>query len=68
MAKQWQWERIDGEFHGTGCTLASAIAGYLACGETMERAIAKGQELTQMSLAKAFSISDGQKIPGRHLC
>lgn len=67
-SKQWQWERIDGEFHGTGCTLASAIAGYLACGETMERAIAKGQELTQMSLAKAFSISDGQKIPGRHLC
>lgn len=67
-SKQWRWTRIEGEFHGTGCTLASAIAGYLALGNSMETALSKGQELTQASLAKAFSISNGQKIPGRHVC
>lgn len=66
--KEWKWTRIAGEFHGTGCTLASAIAGYLASGKSMEHAIEKGQKLTQMALAKAFSITDGQKIPGRHIC
>lgn len=67
-SKEWKWARIAGEFHGTGCTLASAIAGYLACGISMEAALEKGQELTQTSLAKAFFIADGQKIPGRHVC
>lgn len=66
--KEWTWKRIAGEFHGTGCTLASAIAGYLACGMPIEIALEKGQELTQTSLAKAFSIAEGQKIPGRHIC
>lgn len=66
--KEWTWKRIAGEFHGTGCTLASAIAGYLAKGMSMEDALEKGQELTQNSLARAFSITDGQKIPGRHIC
>lgn len=66
--KKWKWTRIDGEFHGTGCTLASAIAGYLACGMSMEAALEKGQELTQTALEKAFSVADGQKIPGRHIC
>lgn len=67
-SKEWKWTRIGGEFHGTGCTLASAIAGYLACGMSMETALEKGQELTQTALAKAFSVADGQKIPGRHIC
>lgn len=67
-SKEWKWTRIGGEFHGTGCTLASAIAGYLACGMSMEVALEKGQELTQTALAKAFSVADGQKIPGRHIC
>ena len=66
-SKQWKWTRIEGEFHGTGCTLASAIAGYLAQGMSMETAVEKGQELTQAALEKAFSIADGQKIPGRHI-
>lgn len=66
--KEWKWTRIKGEFHGTGCTLASAIAGYLALGMSMEKALEKGQQLTQATLANAFSIADGQKIPGRHIC
>lgn len=63
--KQWKWPRLDGEFHGTGCTLASAVAACLAQGLAMEEAILKGQEWCQRTLANAFSVADGQKIPGR---
>lgn len=63
--KQWQWSRLDGEFHGTGCTLASAIAGYLAQGRSMEDAILHGQIWCQQALANAFSVAKGQRIPGR---
>lgn len=67
-SRNWRWTRMEGEFHGTGCTLASAITGFLATGNSMEDALTKGQELTQEALTKAFSIADGQKIPGRHIC
>lgn len=63
--KQWRWPRLEGEFHGTGCTLASAIAGYLAQGSSMEEAIVHGQIWCQQALANAFSIAKGQRIPGR---
>ncbi len=64
--KQWQWHRLPGEFHGTGCTLASAIAGYLAQGLPKEDALEKAQQWCQHVLENAFSIADGQQIPGRH--
>ena len=63
--KQWRWPRLEGEFHGTGCTLASAIAGYLAQGWSMEEAILHGQVWCQQALENAFSIAKGQRIPGR---
>lgn len=64
--KQWQWQRLPGEFHGTGCTLASAIAGFLAQGLPAEEALEKAQQWCQHTLGQAFSIADGQQIPGRH--
>ncbi|NND45602.1 MAG: bifunctional hydroxymethylpyrimidine kinase/phosphomethylpyrimidine kinase [Xanthomonadales bacterium] len=35
----WSHPRIDGEFHGTGCTLSAAITAALASGEELEQAI-----------------------------
>lgn len=64
--KHWQWHRLPGEFHGTGCTLASAIAGYLAQGVPEEEAIEKAQQWCQHVLEQAFSIAEGQLMPGRH--
>ncbi|MGN0918084.1 MAG: hydroxymethylpyrimidine/phosphomethylpyrimidine kinase [Oxalobacter sp.] len=64
--KHWQWHRLPGEFHGTGCTLASAIAGYLAQGVPEEEAIEKAQQWCQHVLEQAFSIAEGQLILGRH--
>ncbi len=64
--RHWQWHRLPGEFHGTGCTLASAIAGLLAQGMPKEDALEKAQLWCQHALKRAFSITDGQQIPGRH--
>jgi len=41
--------------HGTGCVLAAAIAAYLARGERLADAVAKGREFLQRALADTFS-------------
>ena len=64
-AQYWQWPRLPGEFHGSGCTLASAIAGRLALGWRMVDAVAAGQAYCQQTLAAAFAIGPGQNIPER---
>ena len=64
-ARSWQWSRLPGGFHGSGCTLASAIAGRLACGLTIADAIDQAQIWVQQALASAYAIADGQKIPQR---
>lgn len=61
----WQWPRYSGAFHGSGCTLASAIAGQLACGKTMHQAIELAQIYCQRALKEAYSIAPGQLIPQR---
>ncbi len=62
---EWRWERLPGEFHGSGCTLASAIAARLACGEPMEAALGHGQAYCHQSLAQAYAIAPGQRVPQR---
>ncbi|MGQ0503331.1 MAG: bifunctional hydroxymethylpyrimidine kinase/phosphomethylpyrimidine kinase [Panacagrimonas sp.] len=61
----FQWTRLPGGFHGAGCTLASAIAGQLACGATMAQAISEGQRWTQATLAAAIRVGRGRSIPLR---
>jgi hydroxymethylpyrimidine/phosphomethylpyrimidine kinase len=61
----YEWPRIEGEFHGTGCTLASAIAGYLAHGSPVENAVRDGQAFTQETIRHARRLGMGQRIPNR---
>ena len=63
--RSWSWPRLQGEFHGSGCTLASAIAAGLAQGWSMETSLDKAQTYTQQALESAFAISAGQLIPQR---
>jgi len=63
--RTWHWPRLDGAFHGSGCTLASAIAGLLAAGSSMVDAIDDGQAYCQQTLHSAFAIGAGQHIPNR---
>ena len=61
----WTWERLPNEFHGSGCTLASAIAGLLAQGVPMREALIQAQHYAHRTLASAYQIATGQRIPHR---
>lgn len=64
--RSWKWPRLKGEFHGSGCTLASALAGHLARGSDMEAALDAAQTYTHDALANAYAIAEGQRIPDRN--
>jgi len=59
------WERLAGSYHGSGCTLAAAVAATLANGLTVEEAVHDAQEYTWQTLQKGFRPGMGQYIPDR---
>jgi len=59
------WERLQGSYHGSGCTLASAIAATIANGVPMQEAVRDAQEYTWQTLRGAFRPGMGQYIPDR---
>lgn len=59
------WERLPGSYHGSGCTLASAIAANLANGLDIEDAVRDAQEYTWQALANGFRPGMGQYLPDR---
>lgn len=59
------WDRLPGSYHGSGCTLASAIAAGLAFGNELTRAVRDGQEFTYETLKAAFRPGMGQYLPDR---
>ncbi len=59
------WDRLPGSYHGSGCTLASAIAAQLAMGVEVGQAVRNAQEYTWHSLAHGFRPGMGQHIPDR---
>ncbi len=61
----FNWERLEGSFHGSGCTLAASIAGLLAQGLEPFSAVHEAQEYTWQSLSEAYRIGMGQQIPNR---
>ncbi len=60
-----RWERLPGSYHGSGCTLASAIAAHLASGVDIADAVMGAQEYTWRTLAAGFRPGMGQYIPDR---
>jgi hydroxymethylpyrimidine/phosphomethylpyrimidine kinase len=62
---EWRWPRLAGEFHGSGCTLAAAIAARLACGDGMRDAMARAQAYCHAALEQSFALGSGQRIPLR---
>jgi hydroxymethylpyrimidine/phosphomethylpyrimidine kinase len=56
----WQGQRIDTtSTHGTGCTLASAIAFFLAGGSTLADAVARAREFVRVALLDAPGLGQG---------
>ena len=56
----WQGQRIDtDDTHGTGCTLASAIATFLGEGATLADAVARAREFVRVALFAAPGLGQG---------
>lgn len=65
VLETFNWERLPGSFHGSGCTLAASIAGLLAQGLEPFSAIHEAQEYTWEALAHGYRVGMGQPIPNR---
>jgi hydroxymethylpyrimidine/phosphomethylpyrimidine kinase len=59
------WQRLPGSYHGSGCTLASAIAAMLANGLELPEAVREAQDYTWHALQKAYRPGMGQFLPDR---
>lgn len=63
--RSWRWPRLPGAFHGSGCTLAAALATRLAAGESLGSACEQAQRFTWQALANAWQPGDAQALPRR---
>ncbi len=66
---EWTIDRVgadyDGEFHGTGCTLAAAIAAGRAAGLELDKAIEQAQKFVSGAIKDALKVGEGQPVPDR---
>ena len=60
-----RWPRLPGSYHGSGCTLASALAAALARGMDVAAASHDAQAYTWNALKAGFQPGRGQFLPGR---
>ena len=65
VVREDRWQRLPGSYHGSGCTLASALAGALASGHAPADAAREAQAFTWQALAAGFRPGAGQFIPRR---
>jgi hydroxymethylpyrimidine/phosphomethylpyrimidine kinase len=59
------WQRLPGSYHGSGCTLAAAIAANLANGFEFADAVRDAQDYTWQTLNAGFRPGMGQYLPDR---
>ncbi len=65
LVREDRWPRLAGSFHGSGCTLASALAAGLAKGLEVPEAARQAQAYTWQALAAGFRPGSGQWLPDR---
>lgn len=65
VVREDRWERLPGSYHGSGCTLASALASYLAKGLAVDDAAREAQAYTWEALKAGFRPGRGQHLPNR---
>lgn len=65
VVQRLHWDRLPGSYHGSGCTLASALAAFLAQGVDVAEAAKEAQEFTYQALKAAFRPGMGQFVPDR---
>jgi len=62
---RWEIERVGGEYHGTGCTLAAAVAAGRASGLSPRAAISQAQNYVNRAILHALEVGRGQPVPDR---
>jgi len=65
QVKVFEQPRLPGEYHGSGCTLASACAAGIARGLPVDQAVAEALRYTQQTIETAFTLGKGQQLPNR---
>src|SRR4051812_1136736 len=65
VVREDRWPRLPKTYHGSGCTLAAAIAAELARGLEPADAVQAAQRFTWESLAAGFKAGGGQWLPNR---
>lgn len=60
-----EWLRLPGSYHGSGCTLSSAIAASLAHGLPIAESVYEAQDYTWHALKSGFRPGMGQYLPDR---
>ena len=63
--QQFQNTRLAHEYHGSGCTLASSIAAFIAKGLSTSQAVKNGLDYSYQTLQHAHAPGHGQWLPDR---
>ena len=63
---EFEVERLNGDYHGSGCTLASSLAANLANGHDINTSVSMALDYTWQSLKHAQAIGKGQLLPNHH--
>ncbi|MFM1896764.1 MAG: hypothetical protein RLZZ385_1838 [Pseudomonadota bacterium] len=61
----FSWPRLEHSYHGSGCTLAAAVAAGLSHKLSLREAVQQAQRFTWESLSHGSRVGFGQHIPDR---
>lgn len=62
----FEWERLPGVYHGSGCTLAAAIAAQLAQNRDLFEAVKNAQQYCWQTLKHGLQLGKSQLHPDRN--
>lgn len=62
LLEEFTWERIPGNYHGSGCTLSSALTGLLAHGLVLTEAIIEAQKYTLSCIERGNRLDLGMQF------
>ena len=65
LINEWNWPRLPHDYHGSGCTLASAAASLIAKRVDVHTAVNQAQKFSWHALSDAMSLGQAQLIPKR---
>lgn len=68
LIEVYNWEKLSACYHGSGCTLSSAIAVLLGRGFNLRTAVDQAQHFTWNALKTGYQIGKGQYHPDRRHC